>query len=191
MRTVGIASILLISAFALSGQVTLTNPSFEDEPADATMPMGWLKCAKGTTPDILPGYWGVYEEAQEGDTYLGLITRGDGSAESIGQRLPSKLAKDACYRFSLDLAMSDNYSGYGNAIKLRVWIGNKKCKKDQMIFESEFIENLDWETQLIEFNTTLEARYIILEAYYKDGSFSHKGNILIDNISPIVYCSRV
>jgi len=191
MRLIAIVFIISMSFLGLNAQITLTNPSFEDEPADATMPMGWLKCAKGTTPDILPGYWGVYHEAQEGETYIGLITRGDGSYESIGQRLPSKLNEGDCYKFSIDLATSDNYSGYSGSVKLRVWLGAKKCNKEQMVYESEFIENLDWETHLIEFNTSFQAKYIIFEAYYQDGSFSHKGNILLDNISPLIYCSRV
>ena len=84
-------SILLVSwsillPIALSSQIYLTNASFEGEPQDATVPTGWFACELGTTPDILPGFWGVYSESSEGETYLGLITREDGTFESIGQR---------------------------------------------------------------------------------------------------------
>lgn len=181
----------MLCANAFTAQNMLQNPSFEDEPADATMPMGWFACQDGTTPDILPGYWGVYLEASEGDTYVGLITRGNGTYESIGQRLPKKLEKEGCYQMSFDLAHSQNYSGYSKPVKLRVWLGDKKCRKDQMIFESDFIENEEWETFEVEFDAASSSKYIFFEAYYKDSDFDHKGNVLIDNISPIIYCNRV
>ena len=54
--------------------ITVINESFEGEPADATMPQGWMGCQEGTTPDILPGYWGVYTHPADGDTYLGPVS---------------------------------------------------------------------------------------------------------------------
>lgn len=182
---------LALIANVSTAQNILQNSSFEDEPADATMPQGWFACQDATTPDILPGYWGVYTEASEGDTYVGLITRGTGTFESIGQRLPEKLEKGICYQFSVDLAHSDNYSGYNKPIKLRIWLGDKKCKRDQMIFESKTITNEEWENFKIEFNAESNSKYIFFEAYYNYSSFNHKGNILIDNVSPIEDCSRV
>ena len=71
--------------------VWLNNASFEGVPQDATTPSGWQECELGTTPDILPGFWNVYTEASDGETFIGLITRDDGSFESIGQRLSSPL----------------------------------------------------------------------------------------------------
>ncbi len=188
--------ILIFGFLALTANVSLAqqqlrNSSFEDEPADATMPMGWFACEDATTPDILPGYWGVYAEANDGDTYVGLITRGNGTFEAIGQRLPEKLEKGGCYEFSLDLAHSDNYSGYNKPVKLRIWLGDKKCQRDQMIFESKTIDNADWESFKVDFKPTSNSKYIFLEAYYQYEQFNHKGNILIDNISVIADCSRV
>ena len=182
---------LALTANVATAQNILQNSSFEDEPADATMPQGWFACQDATTPDILPGYWGVYSEASEGDTYVGLITRGNGTFESIGQRIPQKLEKGICYELSVDLAHSDNYSGYNKPIKLRIWLGDKKCKRDQMIFESKTITSEEWETFKIEFNAESNSRYIFFEAYYNYSSFNHKGNILIDNVTPIEDCSRV
>jgi len=175
---------------ALVGQMHLQNPSFEDEPSDATMPMGWMSCEDGTTPDILPGYWGVYQEANEGDTYIGLITRTSGTFESIGQRTSEEMSKGSCYEFKLDLSHSDNYAGYSNPLKLKIYIGGKKCRSKQLIFESPLIDNIDWKTFKIEFSPEKNSRYIIIEAFHQEGKFSYKGNILIDNISPITFCSR-
>jgi hypothetical protein len=177
--------------FAAVAQPTLLNPSFEGEPQDATVPVGWHPCAVGTTPDILPGVWGVYTEASEGDTFVGLITRDDGSFESIGQRLISPLKQNECYQFSLDLAHSKTYSGYNKPIKLRIWGGNTKCDKRQLLLETDFVNHSAWKTYKLKFTVEEELRYLIFEAYYKDGIFSRRGNILMDNITKIKKCPRV
>ncbi len=170
--------------------IYLSNASFEGQPDDATIPIGWFACTPTTTPDILPGPWGVYQEATEGDTYMGLITRGDGTFESIGQRLPKAIKAKECYKFSLDLAHSDTYAGYNKPVKLRIWVGQQKCDRGQLIAETDFIDHLDFRTYRFQFNAKKDGYYIIIEAYYKDGRFSHQGNILIDNFSAIRLCNR-
>lgn len=189
--------ILLMSAFLWSffawsqGQnIYITNGSFEGEPNDATIPVGWFACAPNTTSDILPGPWGVYQEATEGETFLGLITRSDGSFESIGQRLSSPLKQGECYSFSLDLAYSNTYAGYNQPIKLRIWAGKKKCDKRQLMAETNLVEDIDWETYNFQFTARQNYYYIVIEAFYKEGRFSHQGNVLIDNFSTIKWCTR-
>ncbi len=186
--------LLLITAItdytSLYGQIFIKNPSFEDSPADATIPKQWKGCASGTTPDILPGFWGVYEEAAHGNTYVGLITREDGSYESIGQKLSSKMQVGACYQFSLKLAFSEMYAGYNDPIKLRVWLGDTMCSKGEKIFESPFIKSETWKTFQIKCMPKKEYQYIIFEAFYKDGKETRKGNILLDDISTIKACIK-
>lgn len=177
----------------LSGQIFLINPSFEgDEPQDATVPAGWHACKEGTTPDILSaGVWGVFTEPSEGETFVGLITREDGTWESIGQRLPSPLKQRECYVITLDLCHSTIYMGYNKPIKLRIWGGTAKCGKTQLLAESKFIAHTDWQTYSFQFVPKEPLHYIILEAFYTEGtSFSHMGNIMIDNIRPIKVCIR-
>ncbi len=175
----------------LMGQhIEIANSSFDGEPADATTPQGWLPCKEGTTPDILPGYWGVYNEPSDGDTYVGLITRHNGTWESIGQRLPAILEKGNCYAWALDLSHSDTYSGFNGPLKLRVWISKTKCSKDQMIFESPLIEHLTWKTYKVRFTPDDNYQYILLEAFHSEEEFSFKGNILIDRLRAIQGCDR-
>ena len=185
---------LIVFSFGLSnafGQIIyLNNASFEGEPQDATMPVSWFACTPETTPDILPGPWGVYTEASEGDTFVGLITRENGSWESIGQRLPEPLKKGECYAFSIDLAHSATYAGYNKPLKLRIWGGRRKCDHTQLLFESPVIENADWTTFPISFFADKTLNYISLEAFYQEGAFSYRGNILLDNISAIKRCAR-
>jgi len=168
----------------------LSNPSFEGEPRDATVPQGWMGCKEGTTPDILPGYWGVYAEPSDGDTYVGLITRHNNTWESIGQRLSDNLEKGVCYTWSMDLAHSDTYSGYNGPLKLRVWASKLKCMKDQLIYESPLIEHLDWKTYQFKFTPNGNYRYILLEAFHIEEPFQYQGNILIDRLRPIKGCDK-
>lgn len=180
----------LIFIFSVDAQIFLQNPSFEDQPADATTPQGWIPCAPYTTPDIFPGYWGVYNEPTEGETFVGLITREDGSHESISARLTENLEAGKCYSLSIDLAHSKTYAGYNGAIKVKIYVGESKCEQDQLIFETEIIDHPEWRNYPIQFYAKDNARYIYIEAAYKTDRFSHKGNILIDNISPIINCNK-
>jgi len=173
-----------------SAQITVINPSFEDEPADATTPQGWSPCDDMTTPDIFPGFWGVYNEPSHGETYVGIITRENGTFESFGQRLSDNLIAKSCYYSEIDLAHSIIYSGYNRPIKLRIYLGGSKCSKDQLIFESPTINHMNWKTFKFDFYPEGNYEYIILEAYYLDGKYSHKGNILIDNLRPILKCGN-
>ena len=185
-----VALFLLCSVTAYA-QVRLENPSFEGERQDATVPLGWHPCAEGTTPDILPGFWGVYTEPSDGESYLGLITREDGSFESLGQQLDPFLDEKTCYIFKMDLAYSRSYSGYNMPLKLRVWGSRKACKREQLLFETDFIENAEWETYEFMFTTKKHVKYIVIEAQPAPGVFlAYKGNILLDNLSVFSLCDR-
>lgn len=189
-KTFLVLVVMLWSQQVESQYIELSNPSFEGEPRDATCPQGWLPCKQGTTPDILPGYWGVYHDPSDGDTYVGLITRGNNTWESIGQRLPEQLEKGTCYSWSLDLAHSDTYSGYNGPIRLRIYISKLKCQKDQLIYESPLIEHLDWKSYHFRFTPKTDSRYILIEAFHSEKPFSYEGNILIDRLRPITGCDK-
>jgi hypothetical protein len=184
--------LFIFNITALTGQIKMENSSFEGEAQDATTPVGWLECELGTTPDILPGPWGVYLEAVEGETYIGMITRRGGSWEALGQRLPEALEKDECYKMSMYLAHSKSYAGYNENIILRIWGGNERCDKAQLLGETKPIKNQDWKKFTFEFNTENDIKYLIIEAYYdKSKKYTHNGNLLIDGISAITFCNRV
>lgn len=179
-----------ISTVCISQIIELSNPSFEDEPRDATVPQGWMICKEGSTPDILPGYWGVYNEPSDGDTYIGLITRANGTWEDVSQRLSAPLEKGSCHSWSFDLAHSDTYSGYNGPLKLRVWLSELKCQKGQLIYESPLIEHLDWKSYHIKFTPNRDYRYIRIEAFHAEDQFSYEGNILIDRLRSFKACDR-
>lgn len=191
MKKLLLVLINLTFYLGLTAQVFLDNPSFEGEAEDATMPNGWLSCKQGTTPDILPGFWGVYNEPSDGETYIGLITRTDGTFESISQRLSSPLQIGTCYSMSVDLAHSKTYTGYNKPIRIRVWGSKSKCSRDQLLMKSGVISHSYWETYEFEFKTNATFNYIIIEAYFPTSpSKPVKGNILLDNLSDIEACER-
>ena len=182
---------LLISAPAVAQlQTYLLNASFEGEAQDATVPSGWIPCQPGTPPDILPGVWGVYQEAAHGDTYMGLITRENGTWESVGQRLKNVLSPGQCFSMSLSLAHSNTYAGYKLPLKLRIWGGGERCERDQLLWESPLIEHREWKTYRFDFVPRSSMQYLIIEAYHQEGNFSYRGNVLIDRLSPIKKCIR-
>ena len=189
LQTLLIASLLF--SFSINAQVLLDNWSFEGTPNDAEMPNGWHACNPGSTPDILPGPWGVVSEASEGNTYMGLITRDNGEYESIGQRLKKPLKAKSCYMFNIDLAHSKTYNSYNKPIKLKIWGGKTRCSKDQLLTESEVITHPDWKTYEFTITPNGTINYIIFEAYFGDDvAKSWKGNILIDNCTEIRLCDR-
>lgn len=172
-------------------QFTLNNSSFEGEAQDATIPVGWIGCERNTTPDILPGFWGVYTEASDGETYAGIITRMDGTFESIAQRTKKPLKKGICYSFAMDLAYSKTYSGYNGKIKLRIWGAESKCDKTQLLYESRVIEHTNWLNHNIQFTPKSKLKYLIFEAAFDESKAKfYNGNLLMDNISPIKACNR-
>ena len=186
-RTLHIIFFLYLSV-ALHGQVILNNPGFEDTPQDATTPQGWLACEPGTTPDILPGFGGVNLLPVEGQSFVGLITRKDGSFESIGQQLYPTLTKNKCHEFYIHLAKSRRYVGYSKAIQVRIWLADERCEKSQLVYTSPVIKHKKWKRYHVEFTPEQDASYILIEVFTEDQG--KKGHVLIDGISSIQRCSK-
>ncbi|NNF33129.1 MAG: hypothetical protein HKN68_03425 [Saprospiraceae bacterium] len=189
MRHIILFLLITLSSSAI-GQIRINNGSFEDEPSDATTPHGWFECHELTTPDIFPGVWGVYGDPSDGDTYMGLITRPNNTWESIGQRLTQPLEANKCYSFMVDMAYSKTYAGYNNPIRLRIWLGDKRCNQGQLIYESDLIDHTDWKTYLVKFTTEKPYTHIILEAFHDESPVRYKGNILLDHMTAIKRCGR-
>lgn len=185
-----IIGLLLILNYAGFSQISrLANPSFEDEPQDATTPVGWDACGRTSTPDILPGFWGVMKEPVDGNTYIGLITREDNTWEKIGQTLRVPLKAGECYSVNMHLARSASYAGYTRPVKIKIWGGATKCGKDELLAETRPVVHYDWKPYELFFIPKKEIKYIIIEAYYIS-DVPYRGNILLDNFSVIKKCIR-
>ena len=188
----GLTGIVLIaSSFQNQGKIYFSNPSFEDTPRASASPSGWYSDIPGSTPDILPGAWGLNLPAQEGKTCLGLVIRSDNSSEAISQELPAVLKSGECYKFELWLAHAEQYVGFNKPCRIRVWGSSSKTGKKQLLTSSPLVSHSDWRLYKLRFSTSSEIRFITLEAWYGPGvTFQYNGNILLDNCSPIELCER-
>jgi len=181
---------LLLPYVAQHSQVPLSNASFEGAPAASAIPNGWISLSPGSTPDILPGAWGLLAPPFHGNSFLGLVTREDGTREDISQNLPVVLSPGVCYRFSIYLAHLPDYVGYNQPLRLRVW-GGLQNKRTELLASSPLVNHTDWRKYTFEFIPDQTVRCLTLEAYFGPGVlFFYKGNILLDNCSPVERCDR-
>lgn len=182
---------LALSSFQPTGKVYFRNPSFEDAPRASASPVGWFSNTPGSTPDILPGAWGLECLPQEGKTCLGLVTRNDNTSENVAQALAAPLEGGVCYMFSLYLAHAEKYVGFNQPCRLRIYGSAAKSDKGKLLAASPLINHTDWRNYKFQFFTPGEIRYITLEAWYAPGvTIKYNGNILLDNCSPIEKCDR-
>ena len=174
-----------------NGKIYLKNPSFEDNPGAGKSPKGWYSGYMGSTPDIMPGAWDIQFPPQEGKTCVGLIVREDGSREDISQALSEPLVGGNCYSFTLYLAHSPKYVGYNNPARLRIWGGTEKGAPSQLLAASPLIDHSDWRQYKFELSPGANISHLTFEVYYAPGVvFKYKGNILLDNCSPLEKCIR-
>lgn len=195
--------------------IELNNPSFEGIPKISTLPEGWQN--RGTQKHSLPDYslpdmqpdpspdaFRVYKSAQDGNTYIGMVTRADDSHEAVIQRLETPLIGGQCYQFSCYLARSDSYlSGttynsdlkerHNKPIKLRILGANTFRGDSTILYQSPTIKHTEWKEYTIKLKPEKDYAYLILQAYYVTPVlFPYIGNVLVDNCSIIewVSCDR-
>lgn len=181
---------LWMSGAQPDGKIILQNPSFEDKPRASACPWGWESTTPGSTPDIMPGAWDIIVPPQEGKSCVALVTREDGSREDIAQRLPQTLKAGTCYTFSIYLCHAPQYVGYNHPVRLRIW-GGAGRGKEQLLASSVLIDHASWKLYKFQFVPTREMRYLTLEAFFAPGAmFHYRGNIALDNCSPIERCDK-
>ena len=193
--------------------VRLKNPSFEDVPraggVNYSGPIrGWHDCAVAafpgeSPPDIHPHpeAWKVNKSAVDGQTFLGLVVRQNDSWEFLSQALSSPLEAGQCYQFSVYLAKSETYMGlrdysgpsdepprfmrpFLTPAVLRIWGGSSLCDKDELLAESDPVDNLKWKIYGFKIEPTQSHRFIIFEAFYKTPTLiPYNGHILVDHAS--------
>ncbi|THH40666.1 OmpA family protein [Neolewinella litorea] len=197
--------LLLLMTGALAAQsdgtIFLTNPSFEDMPRVAAAPRGWTDCGfpGESAVDIQPDpmrLFKVDKPAQDGYTYLGMVTRDNDTYERISQRLSAPLKAGQCYEFNVRLARSERYlsksrltdndENYDTPIKLRIRGGYDICDVGQVIGESPLVTSQTWREYRIKLKPEQDYTHIMLEAYYKTPIlFPYNGNVLLDNVQPL------
>ena len=184
---------LSLAAFSAqpSGKIYFRNPSFEDAPGSGKCPKGWHFTNQGSTPDLLPGAWEIMVPAQDGKTCLGLIVREDGTREDICQALAEPIKGGQCMAFTIYLAHANKYVGYNKPTRLRIWGCTEKGSRGELLATTPLIDHTDWRPYKFELSPTVNVTQLIFEADYAPGVvFKYKGNILLDNCSPLEKCIR-
>jgi gliding motility-associated-like protein len=196
--------VMVIICLFWSGSATcqfFENPSFEGTPQFSSPPPGWFSCGDYSTPDTQPindaNTWNFTKKAFDGNTYLGLITRGsignenDNQAEAAGTKLLIPLKKNSCYNFSMHLSTFLGAQFYfnfttvlfNNPGRISVWAGSG-CNKSKLIWTSPIISSEEWKLHNFQFsnNTDTDYEYLIIEAEYEDTTQKKYGNVLVDKI---------
>jgi gliding motility-associated-like protein len=181
--------LFVIGVQTLFGQY-LANPSFEGIPTHYTPPPPWGVCDSESTPDTQPGWWGSYGPASDGNTYLGMITRGSGvlnafTWEDVHVSFVTPLSPDTCYMFSIDLRFDPN-TGFNNIslnnpVTLKIYGEENVCDKEHLLWESGSITDLDWVTHTFLVQPQFEITELVMEVYYLQMP-EYFGHMLIDNI---------
>lgn len=188
---------------AQDDRIKLSNGSFEDMPRHSQPPMGWYNCGMEgeSPPDVQPGAFEVRLRAQDGMTYLGMVTRDNETWEAVGQRLSTPLEGGNCYQFRIYLTYSDEYFSISRTtlkneffvkpVTLRIWAGNGYCDKRELLASSDVVSNTTWEEHTFKLKPKRDYKYIVLEAFYKTPTlFPYNGNLLVDNASDIIKLDR-
>lgn len=182
---------LSASGIVLGQVIPVRNGSFEAPHGSEFRMPGWTKWGQGATPDIQPGQWSVRQPPARGTSFVGLITREDGSAEGVQQKLGSGLKAGRCYYFTVALARDTSYSGFHFPLSLRV--RGKKGAKGKVfdLAMTPMVRATTWSYFTIEFTPVSDTDYLILEASWAPGvSRRYRGNILVDDMSEIKPCLR-
>ncbi|NOX47159.1 MAG: gliding motility-associated C-terminal domain-containing protein [Chlorobi bacterium] len=176
-------ALLFLFPVYLSGQY-LENPSFEGEILMIGPPNAWDICIEGSTPNVQPGKYNVYVPPSDGNTYIGMFTRQEGTWEDIQADFLVPLSKDSCYIFKIDLAYQQTLT-YNSVdpIMLRVYGDDVKCEKQNILWQSPIIDNTDWITfEFLVHNEDFDITDLVLEAIFNNQNYPTWGYILIDNI---------
>jgi len=197
--------LLVIAIFAVKtifGQaiITLQNPSFEGEPRYSRLPPKWRVCNSfnQTPPDTQPGAFEVTKKAYDGETYIGMIVREDGTWESFGQNLLDPITSNQCYQFSIVLGRSENYSSftrksrkqktnYTDPVKFRIWGGYDTCEKEELLAETNVIDHFDWWRYEFRIKPHADYTFLLFEVFAPGKILGGtNGHLLLDAASNLV-----
>ncbi len=179
--------------------VYIENPSFEGRASHSTVAPDWEYCTfpDETPPDTQPGAFGVELPALDGKTYLGMVTRDNGTYESVIPTLSSPIQAGVCYEWIIHIRQSEKYSSisrttskedvFEDAVNL-VLLGSEKkpCKADvPLIIVKEIQGERNWKKVKLRFKSDKELKHLILAVFPSNNEKSN-GHLLLDHFYPIV-----
>lgn len=185
-------------------EISFANPSFEGIGGHGRQPRHWFNCGpeNESPPDTQPNIsFQVTKKPFEGDTYLGMVTRDNGTWELVGTLLNAPLKQGQCYAFQIALAQSPTYYSVNRAknvpanfiapVRFQVWGGDSECEQDELLAESEVISHNEW--RIYTFTIQPQKKdywHVVFNVYYPDTDVSPtNGNLILDAASPFTTLS--
>lgn len=189
---------ILVKAQCGGPVLTVTNPSFEGNPAPHVTPPGWDICMPGVTPDTQPGSWGITLPAYCGSTYVAFVYGGSSWVEGASQTLSSPMVAGTTYNFSLALASTASTGGGidPGCVELQIWGnmgGNSGCDNTELLWSSGNVYDAahmdQWVLHQISFTPTQNYGHLLFLIH--DLGCSTQPYIMLDCLSPIVPVSDI
>lgn len=187
--------LFLIPYFTQAQEISFGNPSFEVDSVNEVLPAWYFLDIKGESPpDVQPCCFDVIKPAADGDTYLGMVTRDNGTWEAIYQNLGIPLKAGNCYEYTVTLSQSFKYesvsrsngksASYKRPIRLVIWSSNKDGQHIEKLYSTEVVNHADWRAYTIQIHPSQDVQSINFEAFYND-DIPYNGHLLMDHLSPI------
>jgi hypothetical protein len=192
--------------------IPLINPSIEDVPRAGGMGLqvpinGWYDFnhfPKESPPDIhsaVTRFWEVSTAPYDGVTFLGLVTRPNGTYEGVFQYLRAPLEEDAVYVLSIFLCQDARYFSplassrtitfqkpaevelvaFTSPVIVRIW-GSYDGEYGELLSESTPVDHPDWREYVFDLLPTKGYPGLIVEVYFADEE-AVAGHVLIDKLT--------
>lgn len=179
-------------------QIITLNDGFEGPRKQGIAPYPWSNSSDGfSSGDTQPGAFNNNKEAHEGSTYVSLVTRAlsqPGTVETIWCELLQPFEINRCYNLQIDLSLSQEFKAswgfedvyFDKPFRLRLIGFNgdiNNPQEEEILWESEIINNFDWETYQINFTPMIAAynRIALRPAFINDATIENSV-IFIDNL---------
>lgn len=182
--------VLTFCGGSVEAQNYIVNGGFEGPDGIGKLPEHWSAgCGVMNTPDTQPGWWNVENDPAERKSFINLLFKEDGTAESVYQELSSPLDSGACFLLQISLAQAcqDSLSGldpydlnHPGDLQIR---GSESydCTTGQVLAEFIQVSNCKWKNYYAVFQTHQTIRYIYLE-FSKGSSPFNNGSVLVDQL---------
>ena len=176
------------------------NPSFEDIPRQHRAPKGWFDCGypdespvdvHASGPDSEHAFFGVSEYAADGETFLGMVVRDNGTYEGVTTKLLEPLFADSAYKLTLLVNQSVTYKSisrttnevvnYDQPVLFEIWGGRAHCVMSSLIAEYNIDDKGFWTGLTFHFTPEQDIKFIGLYAR-QASNLDLNGNVLVDNI---------
>lgn len=184
--------------------IPLTNGSFEKAIAVTGMlPYGWINCGppKETPPDVVQhqveNAFKVLHDAADGNHFVSMVVRSNGTAECIQQDLSTPLVPGKSYEMTVQLALAKRFDAverrtmqevsFAHPVMLEVY--GVDMHNDRILLDDiPPVRHDGWQSYTLQFCPAAPVKALILSPFYHpDSLYEYNGHILLDDLSDIFF----